>query len=44
MKTIGVLGRCDCGGKVVVVRVEAVSPRGVVDRRLQSTSMQAHNL
>ena len=27
-------GGCDCGGEVVVVGVEAVSPRGVVDRRV----------
>ena len=30
----GVFGSCDCGGNVVVVAVEAVSPRGVVDRRV----------
>ena len=38
MKTVGVLGGCDCGGKVIH-DVEAVPPRGgggggVVDRRV----------
>ena len=32
MQTVGVLGGCDCGGKVIL-DVEAVSPRGVIDRR-----------
>ena len=33
MKTVGVLGGCGCGGKVIVLDVEAVSSRGAVDRR-----------
>ena len=33
MKTVEVLGGCDCGGKVVL-DVEAVSSRGVTDRRV----------
>ena len=41
-------GGCDCGGEVVVVGVEAVSPRGVVDRRVLTAGIDAgiglHNL
>ena len=33
-ETVGVLGGRDCGGKVTVLDVEAVSPRGLVDRRV----------
>ena len=44
MKTVEVLGGCDCGGKVIL-DVEAVSPRGVTERRgsLRCRSW-AHNL
>ena len=41
MKTVGVLGVCDCGGSVVVLDVEAVSPRGVVDRRVLTADVDA---
>ena len=34
-------GGCDCGGEVVVVGVEAVSPRGVVDRRGRTADVDA---
>ena len=35
-------GGCDCGGgEVVVVGVEAVSPRGVVDRRVLTADVDA---
>ena len=33
MKNVGVLEGCDCGGKIIVLDVLAVSPRGIVDRR-----------
>ena len=41
MTTVGVLGGCDCGGMVVVLDVEAVSPRGVVDRRVLTADIDA---
>ena len=41
MKTVKVLGGCDCGGDVVVLDVEAVSPRGVVDRRVLTVDVDA---
>ena len=31
----------DCGGEVVVVGVEAVSPRGAVDRRVLTADVDA---
>ena len=34
MKTVGVLGGYDCCGKVIVLDVEAVSHRRVVNRRV----------
>ena len=34
-------GDCDCGGKVVVLNVEAVSPRGAVDRRVLTADVDA---
>ena len=34
-------GGCDCGGKVVVLGVEAVSPQGVVDRRVLTAGVDA---
>ena len=40
MKTVGVLGCCNCGGKVIL-DVEAVSPRGVVDRRVLTADVDA---
>ena len=41
MKTVLVLGGCDCGGKVIVLDVEAVSPLGVVDRRVLTVDVDA---
>ena len=42
MKTVGVLlGGCDCGANVVVLDVEAVSPRGVVCRRVLTADVDA---
>ena len=41
MKTVTGLGGCDCGGKVVVVDVEAVPPRGVLDRRVLTADVDA---
>ena len=38
---LGVFGGCDCGGKVVVLDIEAVSPRGVVDRRVLTADVDA---
>ena len=38
MKTVG---GCDCGGKVIVLDVEAVSPRGAVDRRVLTADVDA---
>ena len=35
------LGGCDCGGEVVVLDFEAVSPRGVVDRRVLTADVDA---
>ena len=40
MKTVGVLGGCDCGGKVIL-DVEAVSPRGAVDLRVLTADVDA---
>ena len=40
MKTVEVFGGCDCGGKVVL-DVEAVSPRGVIDRRVLTADVDA---
>ena len=34
-------GGCDCGGEVVVLGVEAVSPGGVVDRRVLTANVDA---
>ena len=39
-ETVGVLGGCDCGGKFIL-DVEAVSPRGVIDRRLLTADVDA---
>ena len=36
-----VFGDCDCGGEVVVVGVEAVSTRWVVDRRVLTADVDA---
>ena len=41
LKTVGVFGGCDCGGKVVLLDVEAVSLRGVVDRRVLTADVDA---
>ena len=41
MKTVGVLGCCECGGKVMVLDVEAVSPQEVVDRRVLNADVDA---
>ena len=41
MKTVRVLGGCDCGGKVIVRDVEAVSPREVVVRRVLTADVDA---
>ena len=41
LKTIRNLGGCDSGGKVVVLGVEAVSLRGVVDRRVLTAEVDA---
>ena len=41
MRTVGVLGGCDCVGNVVVLDVEAVSPRGVVDRCVLTADVDA---
>ena len=40
MKTVKSLRDCDCGGEVVV-DVEAVSPRGKIDRRVSSADVDA---
>ena len=40
VKAVGVLGGCDCGGEVML-DVEAVSPRGVVDRRVPTADVDA---
>ena len=40
LKTVEVLGGCDCGGKVVL-DVEAVSPRGAIDRRVLTADVDA---
>ena len=40
MKTVGVLGGCDCGGEVIL-DVEAVSPRGLTDRRVLTADVDA---
>ena len=40
MKTVEVLGGCDYGGKVIL-DVEAVSPRGVIDRRVLTGDVDA---
>ena len=40
MKTVGGLGGCDCGGKVIL-DVEAVSPRGVIGRRALTADVDA---
>ena len=40
MKTVEVQGGCDCGGKVNL-DVEAVSPREVVDRRVNTADVDA---
>ena len=40
MKTVGVLGGCDCGGKVTL-DVDAVSPRGEIDRRVLTADVDA---
>ena len=40
MKTVGVPGGCDCGGKAIL-DVEAVSPRGEVDRRVLTADVDA---
>ena len=34
-------GGCDCGGEVVVVGVQALSPRGEVDRRVLTADVLA---
>ena len=41
MKTVTVLGGSDCGGKVIVRDVEAVSPREVVVRRVLTADVDA---
>ena len=41
MKTVGVIGGCGCSGKIVVLDVEAVSPRGVVERRVFTVDVDA---
>ena len=41
MKTVGVLRGCDCGGEVVVLDVEDVSPRAVVNRRVLTADVDA---
>ena len=41
MKTVGVLEGFDSGGMVIVLYVEAVSPRGVVDRRVLTADVEA---
>ena len=41
LKTTGVFGDCDCGGEVVVLDVETVSRRGVVDRRVLTADVGA---
>ena len=40
VKAAGVLGGCDCGGEVML-DVEAVSPRGAVDRRVPTADVDA---
>ena len=40
LKAVGVLAGCDCGGKVIL-DVEAVSPRLVVDRRVLTAEVDA---
>ena len=40
MKTVRVVGGCDCGGKVIL-DVEALSPRGVIDRRMLTADVDA---
>ena len=41
-KTIRDSGGCDCRGKIVVLGVEAVSFRGVVDRRVLTADVEAN--
>ena len=40
MKTVEVLGGCDCGGKVIP-NVEVASPRRVIDRRVLTSDVDA---
>ena len=40
MNTVEVLGGCDCGGKVIL-DLEAVSPRGVIERRVLTADVDA---
>ena len=43
MKIVEVLGGCDCDGKVIL-DVDAVPPRGAIDRRVLTLLTSVHDL